>query len=360
MLASDGTNVTGINYRLIVVRIVTAVSLFAVLGKANVWLDVTTNSVLALGYRTLLLLAPLTLLYFGPKSLSFTTIVAAAALLLLSINLHPATEILAAALFAYGVAVAGYLVKSEAAQTKEGAAYNKIALNVGSLIAGLLLIVPNLNATHFFLGTAAVLLLCVPLTWGLSQSATATPKLNLSRSGWMGQLAWAISGVVIGIKLFAVFSILPQAIIGETGELPDWYGLMLILNSAIVVLLQMPIMRLIERMGRYSLHCIIGTIGMGFVVLAAPGVFNVHMLWGAVIWITLLSIAECSFSYLDYFAARQNGMFIKELSVGIGAGLTVLVMRTLPGTFNTLLISSVGLVGIVAWLLMTKRDAREK
>ena len=54
-----------INIRLFTIRIITAVSLFAVLGKANVWLDTATNSILALGYRALLLLLPLTLLVLG-------------------------------------------------------------------------------------------------------------------------------------------------------------------------------------------------------------------------------------------------------------------------------------------------------
>ena len=59
-----------INLRLFTIRIITAVSLFAVLGKANVWLDTATNSILALGYRALLLLLPLTLLVLGRRSLS--------------------------------------------------------------------------------------------------------------------------------------------------------------------------------------------------------------------------------------------------------------------------------------------------
>lgn len=66
-----------INLRLFTIRIITAVSLFAVLGKANVWLDTATNSILALGYRALLLLLPLTLLVLGRRSLSVTLLCAA-------------------------------------------------------------------------------------------------------------------------------------------------------------------------------------------------------------------------------------------------------------------------------------------
>jgi hypothetical protein len=345
----------GVDHRLFIVRIATAMALFAVLGKANIWLDLTTNGVLAVGYRVLLLLTPLTLILIGAKSLSFSAAVAAGALLILSVTNQFTFAIAAALMFAYGIAVAGYLIKSEAAQTKEGAAYNKIALNLGSLLAGLILIVPNLGAAQFFLGMAIVLLLCVPLTWCKTMPATSAPRLMITQKNWLGQLAWATAGVVIGIKLFAVFAVLPQAILSKVGVLPGWYGFMLILNSAIVIILQMPIMRLIEQMGRYSLHGIIAVIAIGFVALAMPRAFHVHTFWGAVIWITLLSIAECSFSYLDYFAARQNGIFIKELAVGIGAGMTVFVMRVVSEPLSSALLAAIGVAGIAVWLLLTRQ-----
>ena len=124
-----------INLRLFTIRIITAVSLFAVLGKANVWLDTATNSILALGYRALLLLLPLTLLVLGRRSLSVTLLCAALGLILLAVTSNQGVVMFAAALFAYGIAIAGYLIKSEAAQTKEGAAYNRVAMNMGSLLA---------------------------------------------------------------------------------------------------------------------------------------------------------------------------------------------------------------------------------
>lgn len=138
-----------INIRLFTIRIITAVSLFAVLGKANVWLDTATNSILALGYRALLLLLPLTLLVLGRRSLSVTLLCAALGLVLLAVTSNQGMVMFAAALFAYGIAIAGYLIKSEAAQTKEGAAYNRVAMNMGSLLAGLSLLSPLLTPPLF-------------------------------------------------------------------------------------------------------------------------------------------------------------------------------------------------------------------
>ena len=86
-----------INLRLFTIRIITAVSLFAVLGKANVWLDTATNSILALGYRALLLLLPLTLLVLGRRSLSVTLLCAGLGLVLLALTSHQGMVMFAAA-----------------------------------------------------------------------------------------------------------------------------------------------------------------------------------------------------------------------------------------------------------------------
>ncbi|MFJ4494988.1 hypothetical protein [Pseudomonas atacamensis] len=350
-----------INVRLFVIRMITAVSLFAVLGKANVWLDTATNSILALGYRALLLLLPLTLLILGRRSLSVTLLCASLGLVLLALTSQQGMVMFAAGLFAYGIAIAGYLIKSEAAQTREGAAYNRVAMNMGSLVAGLILLSPLLTPTMFFLGAAAFVLLCMPIALGAtfsSQPSVARP-VTQGGSGWRNKLPWVIAGIIMGIKLFGVFSILPQAILLKTGELPAWYGLMLILNSAVVVFAQVPVMNLIERTGRFKVLVVISIIAGGFAVLSAPGVFHVETLLGALIWVALLSIAECAFSYLDYFSVKQNNMFVKEVSLGVGAGLTVLVMRVVPAPFNAVLLALLGAGGILLWYWLVRRSSAE-
>ncbi|HIE4969112.1 TPA: hypothetical protein ACXNMF_003968, partial [Klebsiella aerogenes] len=47
--------------QLLLLRMVSAIALFSLLGQANVWLDTTSNALLAFGYRFLLILTPLTL-----------------------------------------------------------------------------------------------------------------------------------------------------------------------------------------------------------------------------------------------------------------------------------------------------------
>ncbi|MNT63503.1 hypothetical protein D3C72_2013250 [compost metagenome] len=131
---------------------------------------------------------------------------------------------------------------------------------------------------------------------------------------------------------------------------------MLILNSAVVVFAQVPVMKLIERTGRFKVVAVIGIIVGGFAVLSSPAAFHVETLVGALIWVALLSIAECAFSYLDYFSVKQNNMFVKEVSLGVGAGLTVLIMRVVPAPYNALVLAVIGAGGILAWYWLNRKS----
>lgn len=337
--------------QLLLLRMVSAIALFSLLGQANVWLDATSNALLAFGYRFLLILTPLTLGLFGKRALLATLSVSVLGILLLALNVATAINWLAVVLFSYGVAVLGYIVKNDAAKTPAGAANNKIMLNLGSLCAGLLLLYPHWSPLLFYIVMAVLLLICLPTARRFHLSGeVSTLTLLGNHAGKSGKLKWVLAGIVTGIKLFAVFSILPQEILAHRQALPAWYGVMIIFNSAIVAVIQMPLMKLINRSGNKAMLVSIIIILVGLVVLAMPGAFYVHTFWGATVWLTLLSIAECALSYVDYCAAQDNALLIKELSVSLGAGITVLVMRYLPDTINTELLSLISIVSLLAWL----------
>jgi hypothetical protein len=343
-----------INSSIFHLRILTAVCLFAVLAKANIWLDPLANGLIAMGYRVLLIATPLTVFLLGRRSLGFSLAASSAGLLLM-----PETPVLAlagAVFFAYGISVSGFLIKSEAAQTKKGAAYNKIALNVGSLLAGIILFYPMTDPHQFFYGAAVLMGVgsAFSLFGGMAE-ATSGPSFKWGSAHPRDWLPWMSAGIVIGIKLFAVFSILPQAILATETTLPSWFGLMLILNSAVVVVMQMPVLRLIERTGRYKLAAVVTVILFGFATMAVPEWYGVTTFLGAVLWLTVLSLVECTLSYLDYLAARHDALFVKELSVGLGAGLAVLIMRYVPEGTNAVATAALGFVCMLVWLLMLRR-----
>ncbi|CAM3892467.1 hypothetical protein RABR111495_17375 [Rahnella bruchi] len=349
------------NAQLLLLRMISAIALFSLLGQANVWLDATSNALLAFGYRFLLILTPLTLALFGKRALIATVFASLLGLILLSLNIMNIFNWLAVILFSYGVAVLGFIVKNDAAKTPAGAANNKIMLNLGSLCAGLLLLYPHWMPVEFYLIMGLLLLLCLPAARRFSLSGEVTTQSMIkSNARKPGKFKWVLAGVVTGIKLFAVFSILPQEILAHRPQLPGWYGVMIILNSAIVALLQIPVMKLIERSGSRAMLLSMAIILSGLIVLAVPGLFQVHTFAGAFVWLAFLSIAECGLSYIDYCAAQDNALLIKELSVSLGAGLTVLVMRFFPVSVNTEILSVISIAALFIWLWQYKYPLKTK
>lgn len=346
--------------QLLLLRMVSAIALFSLLGQANVWLDTTSNALLAFGYRFLLILTPLTLGLFGQRALIVTLSVSLLGIVLLALNVATGVNWLAVVLFSYGVAVLGYIVKNDAARTPAGAANNKIMLNLGSLCAGLLLLYPHWSPLLFYIVIAALLLVCLPTARHFSLSSDLTAQTLLTKNfAKSGKLKWVLAGIVTGVKLFAVFSILPQEILVHRQTLPAWYGMMIIFNSAIVALIQIPLMALINRSGDKAMLMSIVIILLGLIVLAVPGIFHVYTFWGAAVWLTILSIAECALSYIDYCAAQENSLLIKELSVSLGAGLTVLVMRYFPVAINTEVLSLISIVALLLWLWKYKYSSNK-
>jgi hypothetical protein len=342
---------------------ISAIALFSLLGQANVWFDPTSNVLLAFGYRFLLILTPLTLFLFKKHSLLITLLASVSGLILLSMNIAQGTNWIAVLLFGYGISVMGFIVKNDAAKTPIGAANNKIMLNLGSLCAGLLLLYPHWDPLKFYLIMIFMLLSCLPAVHSFSLLAgmDAQKKFTSSLSK-SGKFKWILAGIVTGIKLFAVFSILPQEILAHRPALPSWYGIMIILNSAIVTAIQLPLMKMITRSGSSAMLITIMIIFIGLVVLSMPEAFHVYSFCGAFIWITILSIAECGLSYIDYCAAEENSLLTKEISVSLGTGLTVLIMRYIPLPINTHMLSYISIITLFLWLVLyiNKNKATQK
>ncbi|MGF0524519.1 hypothetical protein ACQEDT_23715 [Agrobacterium pusense] len=343
------------NFNLVGIRIVTAVTLFAVLGEANIWLDTTTNTVLALGYRFGLVLLPVTIHLFGGRSLLVSLAAMAAGAGLLSLNGGLIQSLFAACLFSYGAANSGYLIKNVAAQTKRGSANNRIAMNTGAFIAGLVVMLPFLTKDVLFCGAAGLIAVCAFVALPRRFDTSLIHVKIFQGQPAVAIVAWISVGTAMGMLLFGVFSVLPQTILKSGQSLPAWYGLMIILNSAVVVLGQIPTLKLIEMTGRFRLMVIFTCIFSGFMLLALPEKFQVHTLAGAVVWVFLISLAECTFGHIDYYSVRQKTMFIKEICIGIGAALTVGLMRWVPLPISSMLVAAIGILLTLVWWLLTQR-----
>ncbi len=307
------------------IRVITAIVLFMVLAKANLWADTKTHLVLAVGYRTFLLAAPF-FMYFGIANGMRSSLLIGA--LALGFSLYSFNYI-AMGLFALSMAVSGYISKYVNSNTSRGAADNKVSLNVGSLIAGGLV---ALSADKSLLLSGSIVLLlygfylAMKIPWNkILESEKATENLEIKTKVQMVPLVgWILIGVATGIKLTGIFSILPQYLIHKTGSLPSWYGSMIILNSVGVIFFQHKILNYLGK-SKKNMTFVFSISAMA--LLAMPAVMHVEQIGMAVIWLLLLTLGECALSRYDKLAKDYGYLFYKEIMVGVGSFITVYLSR---------------------------------
>ncbi|WP_310620751.1 MFS transporter [Flexibacterium corallicola] len=342
----------------VLIRIITAVALFAALGKANEWMDTTTNTLLALGYSIELIFLPITLLLLGSRALIWALAVMAAGAALFIITDKPFVPMVAACLFAYGAAVSGYLITNVAAQSKHGAARNLMSVNAGALVGGVIIMFPFLTPVLFFWSASGIVLICllIALPYPIHIPEIHTKVFDGQKLSTV--LAWVLIGITMGMIIFGTFSVLPQNLLETHATLPSWYGFMIILNCFVIVVAQMPILKFIETAGRYRMPAIFGLIFMTFGLYILMDFIPIYSFLGAAVWMILVSLGECTLGHLDYYSTRQKVLFVKEISIGFGSGLTVLLMRTLPDAYNSTLIAVLGISFTLIWWALTHRQLR--
>lgn len=343
------------------IRFITAACLFILLGKANIWLNPLSNIILAMGYRFFLILSPLFYKVFKGYAVSIALILAAVGLCLYCFHID-SLVILGSILVGVGLSISGYLIKVKASETATGAAHNKIALNLGSFVSGLILLF-TINSKEVFFSVCALVLVFTSIGACITNKKEICCKKSVSlvtptAFNKKHFFAWLLIGVAIGIKLFGVFSVLPQYLIERTGFLPNWYGMMILLNSMIVVLFQLPIIHWIDRRADSikSFKIVIFVMIIGMLIISCPSLFYAENVIGAVFWIILLSLVECFASYLDVLGAKAQFLLIKETAIGFGAGLTVFLSREFSSPLSGISISLIGACTILIAVFLLKKE----
>lgn len=59
-----------------------------------------------------------------------------------------------------------------------------------------------------------------------------------------------------------------------------------------------------------------------------------------------------------YYLLRQKTMFIKEICIGIGAALTVGLMRWVSLPFSAMFVAGIGIFLTLTWWLLMRRELR--
>lgn len=328
-------------------RCISAFVFFLIVAKANVWVNTSNNTVLVLGYRFFILLAPFFLLVGRKNMTAFAFLLSAFGLGLWLMHVFLVGTIL----ISLGIAVGGYVLKFHASKTPNGAAGNKIALNIGSSLAGLAVAISPLTEKNLLI--MACLLMLVAAFSGLATRKVIIPNAdehyhtsNFSFRVFftVKGLAWALVGFAFGIKIIAVFSVLPQYLIDMYGMLPKWYGYAVFLNGLVVILFQMHIMKFVKR---FTLYQALIPMILGMIIIGMPSIFFVQFVWGTVLWSLVLSILECAVTYLDTLSANDGCLLIKETFFGVGSAFTVFIMRDVRAQEAAFLVGLSGLLAVL-------------
>jgi hypothetical protein len=333
--------------KMMVIRTLTATVLFLVLAQVNIWADTRSHLVIAVGYRAFLLCAPLFLFLGLSGAMRASLGLSAVAIALAAVSVNGFTM----AILAVGMAVSGYLAKYIAAHTSEGAADNKVSLNIGSLFSGLLLLLSTERSNLLLFCTALLVgtvVLSFRIDWNrLSPTDTNEPanRATKKRMELLPMVGWSLIGIATGIKLTGIFAVLPQHLIARLGSLPRWFGALVIVNSLVVILIQHRVLKWLDRLPT-RMTFLVSLSAMA--LLALPAVFRVEYLPMAVLWITLLTLGECALSRYDRTAKEAGYLFPKELMVGVGSFASVWMARSVPE-----MIWASGLLGSACLILGT-------
>lgn len=324
-------------------RLLSALCLFWILAEANVWLDPLNNVILVLGYRFFILFTPFLFLFFRHRSTFFALFILEIGIAFWLLNL----TLLGTIFFAAGISISGYMLKYYSSFSTKGAAGNKIALNLGSILSGCMVAFSQNKITTLISCFLLMLISFVSFAKYFKRENIKnfnSEKKHFQLNGLFTKkgFAWTIIGFVTGVKLISIVSILPQfAMNGNNGKLPEWFGFMLILNSLIVVSLQIPIMNLIKKLDK--IQAII-PLFIGMVIILLSPFLNISSMLGAFIWTIALSIVECCLSYLDKLSQDDGCLLIKEASVGIGSAVTVYFVRFFAPQIGSFCIGAISII----------------
>ena len=235
-------------------------------------------------------------------------------------------DIISALLISLGLSVSGFLIKKLATETPSLAAFNKIALSSGNIIAGVILYVVQNNSYYSWI--IAIILIAVAIIIAPKASVSSQIDKNMLTIGVKKKLsfyaAWFFIGSAIGIRIFGLYTILPTYLINQYGKIPEWYGPLLTLYGFLVILAQT---LAIFTKFHPSLSISLAVLGASCIIIGVPGMVGAHFISGAILWVILLAIEEIFAPYIDFYSAKDGRLFIKEISIGIGGGICVLIMR---------------------------------
>jgi hypothetical protein len=312
------------NNSLFLSRVSSFIVFTVILSQLNLWVSATVNALFIILGRVILITSPLLYKTCKPRSLSVINLFMVLSIAMLLIKFNIACIIV----LACTIALLGYFQKLFGSHSFSGAGSAKIAANVGSLVGGFLLFF----LTYYSKSTNLIILLCFSLIGLVSNfhyenQGVSYDYISLNQDYRLTRLrfAWCLFGIAIGIKFYAIFTLLPQIIIRRLDVLPNWYGVIVVVNSLGIILGQKAVVKLVKK---WQLKHFYFLLSLGLVLIGSAPMFNVEYWVTAVIWTILLTFVECVISAMDSMSALQGALLYKEISIGIGGAFVALFARS--------------------------------
>lgn len=313
------------------IRLFSAICLYIGLTQSNNLLDTLNNSILVFGYRSLLILSPLFCRYFSKFQLSIALFLNSIGCIFLINNVN----ILGCLFFSAGLSISGFLIKKIVTENIYSAGWNKIALSLGNIIVGVLIYILFNYEIYYWYICLILSITSVIMAYYFEKNYNnkiffqdnydqQSNKNTTNINSLLIHISWFFIGSSVGIRIFGLYSILPQYLKNSIGFIPDWYGMVLIIYSLLTIFMQIPA---ISKNIYFSFNISITILALSLIILAIPELFRIETFLGALIWCTILSLEEIVAPYIDFYAAGKNAIFTKEVSISIGAGLCVFMMR---------------------------------
>jgi len=338
------------------IRILTYLTISIVLSQLNVWADGTVNALFIFVGRVMLVLSPVLYRTFKPYALSVTQCI----MLLSIIGLLVKFNIVCIIVMAVALSVSGYLQKLLGSHSFTGAGNLKIAANIGGLAGGgILFLLPHLPRFLLLLLIGSAIL--VTLLFGIryEKKIVAPDYIALNQNYRMTKVrfAWCLFGVAIGIKFYAIFTLLPQLILKTRGELPNWYGFIILVNALGIIIGQRLTIKAVQNWAIKQFYI---SLLIGLLIIGAAPFLHLDCWLSATIWTLVLTSVECIISAMDNLSALQGALLYKEAAIGIGGAFSALFARY--GGINPFLLSALfGMFTVIlGYCFMNKQSNNAK
>jgi hypothetical protein len=327
-----------------ITRLFISIIQFLVIAKANLILDTFENTILFLGLRSFLIFSPFITFVFGIWNLFSALIISTCGMIFLTFGY----KLMGVIGISAGISIANFLLRSDASSNISGAANYRIIFHCGSIVSGFLFILLS-NDIFFWLTNFLFIITCLfysrphgkilfhSLTY--SSKRRISFKIELDRTYIIKYTSWFLLGISLGIQSYSVCIILPQYLIKYYINLPQWFGLVIAIYSLCSALCLLT--HTFDKK-QFQLKLCYIWFALNTFIIGIPQMFHVETFQGSIIWVITLSITNGLFTpTMDSAAMRDKSLLVKELSVGIGAAITVVIMRTI---YNPTVISSIALI----------------